>query len=580
MTGKVLKWIPAGAALAAAGVILFSHTDKVNHTWFWAATLLILAAVLWVIRDESRVRFEKRIAIATAVLTVLLLVLLSVKELIGYPVTEVVFWQVLLLIVLIPACFYVVYCVLEWFSSSVKEREAGSLAWLRMLLVAEGLCFLFANFPFRNSADSANVYASILSRTFSDWHTISYQLYVWGCMTIGAIFGQFHPFAPCLVQTVLWFAIFFRVGTVLNKLYGSKAEKAWLILNAVLYIPMMYLGIMYKDVLFSMCLLAFCGELLYLVSQEKTDKVNVVFLIVFAIGSSLFRHGMVAVVAVTLIVLGIYFFRKRKQDSEVGKPLKLCCVMLACSLLAFLGMQGIGNYILHMEKNPAYIKYTVPLYVCGNIASVHPELLEEEDKELLEELMPLEKWREAYESNTYWADTVSREWGTVGEEIRKVDNAYGMKIVGLNGKILLRNPGAFFNAVTRVSSIVWQIARPQDGYEWSSAGYYWRRDDPDGNPALISADTGIKEVLEKIEMAMADLPVVSSIYFRGGIWVFLLAVIWAVLILKKKARLLIVFLPPVLIVGMLMLSCPSQDPRFVLPMMETGMMGIIAAKFA
>ena len=61
---------------------------------------------------------------------------------------------------------------------------------------------------------------------------------------------------------------------------------------------------------------------------------------------------------------------------------------------------------------------------------------------------------------------------------------------------------------------------------------------------------------------------------------FILAVIWAVLILKKKAKLLIAFLPPVLIVGMLMLSCPSQDPRFVLPMMETGMMGIIAAKFA
>ena len=580
MTDKVLKWIPFVAALAAAGVILFSDINNVNHTWFWVAALFILAAVLWVSRDEKRNRFRKTIAIVAAILIVLFLLMLSVKELIEYSLTEAGFWQVLLLIALIPVCFYVVYCLLEWFVSPAKPGKEKSLTWLRMLLVAEGFCFLFANYPFRNSPDAADVYSSILLRKFSDWHTISYQLYVWSCMRIGAIFGQFHPFAACLAQTVLWLTVLFRVGVVLKRLYGSIAEKAWLILNAVMYIPMMYLGIMYKDVLFSMCLLAFCGELLYLVSRGKTDKANIVFFIVFAIGSSLFRHGMVAVIVVTLIVVGIYFLRKRKQEPEAGNSLKLCCVTLACSLLVFLGMQGIGNYVLHMEKNPAYIKYTVPMYVCGNIAATHPELLEDEDKELLEELMPLEKWQEAYESNPYWADTVSRDWGTVGEDINKVDNAYGLKIVGLNGKILLRNPGAFINAVTRVSSIVWQVARPQDGYEWSSVGYYWRRDNPDGNPALISADTGIKEVLEKIEMAMADLPIVSSIYFRGGIWVFLLAMIWAALILKRKARLAIAFLPPVLIFGMLMLSCPSQDPRFVLPFMETGMMGIIAAKFA
>ena len=575
----VIDWLPSVAAAAAAAGILFSHTDRVNRTWFWAAALFLAAAVLLAGRKKGGIRFEKHTSIAAAALTVILLLMLSVKELIAYPLSENAFWHVLLLIALVPASFYILYRTMEWFCLPVSPVKESSLSWLRALLVIEGLLFLFANFPFRPSPDSADVYAHILSDTPRDWHTIAYHLYVWFSMRLGSrIFNWYSPFMADLIQTVIWYIILFRLGTVLRRLYGGRAEKHWLVMNAVMFIPLMYLGILYKDVIFSMCLLAFCGELLYLLSREKTDKANAAFLILFGMGASVFRHAMVVVIAATLIVVAVLFRKKRMPAPEAAAPRKLVKTVLAASLGFFLLLQGVGNFLLHMEKNPPYVKFTVPLYICGNIAAEHPELLEQEDVEMLEEVMPIETWQEAYNSNTYWADTVSRNWGVIGSAVDRIDNAYGMRIVGLNARILLRSPGAWINALTRVTSIVWQIARPQDGYEWSSAGYYWLRDDPNADPNLCSADTGVKEALEKLEYGLGDIPVVADIYYRGGIWVFLLILCGTVLILKKRVRILAAFLPPLLIFVLLMISCPSQDPRFVLPFTETGLLMLVTVR--
>lgn len=573
------KWLPPFALFASAAGILFSHTDLVNHTWIWAAVLQITAAILLLPPQLKCFCWKKRTAFAAGMLTVFLLMMLSVRELTGHPLADGVL-PVVQQLLLAPACFVVLYRALSRFCGPVPpERKAGSLLWLKVLLAAEGMCFLFANYPFRPSVDSLNVYNAVINRIFSDWHTIGYQLYVWFCMLFGRVFGWYHPFMACLVQTVFWFVLLFRLGLLLRRLYGQRAEKAWYVLNAVMYIPLLYLGVMYKDVVFSMSVLGLCGELLYLLSAGEHRKSDTVFLLLCSTGAAVFRHGMVIITVISLVTALICVRRRRKKEKTAGSLLRPLRTALAFSLGCFILLQAGGNYVLHMRKNPSYMKFTVPLYVCGNIASTHPELLDREDVELLEYLMPLETWQRAYHSNTYWGDTVSRDWGYAGSDIGLVDNAYGMKIVGLNAKIFFKNPGAFLDAATRVTSIVWQVARPQDGYEWSSAGYYWLRDDPDADPALCSADTGLKEVLEKLETDMQQIPVVSSLYYRGGIWSFLLLLIWAVLILKRKARLLPAFLPPLLFFAGLMLFCPAQDPRFILPLMETGMLGLVAARY-
>ena len=574
------EWLPSLALLACAAFILRSHTDNVNHTWIWAALLQIAAAVLLVPAQRNRFCPDRRTAVAAGILTVLFLILLSVKELIAYPLTGSVPLRIILILSLFPACFLIICrAVSHLCGPAGPEGEERSLSRLRALLVIEGLCFLFAEFPFRPAPDAADVYQRVIHKRFSDWHTIGYHLYVWFCITVsGRLTGQYHPFLAVLLQTVFWFVIFFRAGLQLRRLYGQRAEKNWLIANAVMFIPLFYLGMMYKDVIFSMFLLGLCGELLYLLSAREHKKTDTFFLVVYAVGASVFRHAMVEVVAVALVVAIVCVRRLRKKEPGAGALLRPLRMALAFALGCFILLQAVGTWVLKMEKNPPYVKYTVPLFVCGNIVSTHPELLEDEDKALLEEIMPLEKWKAAYESNTYLGDKVARR-SSIGDAVDRIDNALGMKIIGLNARILLRSPGAYLNAVTRISSIVWQVARPQDGYEWSGAGHYWRRDEPDATPSLISEDTGLKETLEIVETGILKIPGISSVYYRGGFWVFLLALVWAVLILKRKARLLPAFLAPLLVVGVLMLSCPAQDSRYVLPLIEIGMLGAIAARY-
>jgi hypothetical protein len=81
-----------------------------------------------------------------------------------------------------------------------------------------------------------------------------------------------------------------------------------------------------------------------------------------------------------------------------------------------------------------------------------------------------------------------------------------------------------------------------------------------------------------IQQSLYDWPITSFIFYRGGIWVFLLALEAVVLLLKRMPLYLFVLSTPLIIVCMLMISCPAQDPRFVLPFVEMGMLGFVLAK--
>jgi len=577
---KGIKWIPVLIFLINACFVFLSSSDKVSDTWMWVAALYLFAAAAITFWFQNGISPNKKMIISSIILSIILVLMLSIKDIVKHPISTNTFLESELIVFLIISSFLVVYKILEWFISVANDNSVNSFIWLKILVVVEGLLFLFANYPFRPSADALDVYLSAMIRNWYDWHTISFELYVAACMKLGGLFGWYHPFVACIVQTVIWYIALFRLGNIINIIFGDRAERSWFIINVFMYIPMMYLGVMYKDVLFSMCLMAFCGELLHILSIKEISKLNVIFMAIFGTGAALFRHGMFVVVAISTVVAGVYFFNHKKEDNKYLKRIICMAGILFFVLGSYIFMHIVGDKILGMTKNPSYVKYSVPLYVCANIASEHPELIEVDDLELLEEIAPIETWRNAYESDKYWADTISRPWGIVGDSITKVDNTYGKKLLVLNAKFLVRNPKVYIDSVTKVTSIIWQIARPADGYEWSSAGYYWRKDYPEEDPNLYSMDSGIKKLLENLEVGMWNTPLVSSVYYRGGIWVFIIMIVWAVLIMKGKKELLIAMLSPMIVFLLMMLSCPAQDPRFALSFMETGMLGLVVARYS
>ncbi len=562
-----------------ASLILFSAPDRVNQTLV-ISLIPCAGACYLMIKKTLPGLYGRPGKIPALLLTGLFLFMLSVSEVVRSPLlSSSLPLAVLYVTYLTCSSFIVIYFFLEYFVSNGDKgnlevsvhynrlKDDRRIYRLMPLYIAAAILFLAANYPFRPSPDAMTVYDGIMARNWSDWHPIGYVTFVRLCMFLASPVAC-HPFASCIVQTVLWLLTFHLLCGILYRCTGSaRAVNLYRIANLVIFVPLMYLGIMYKDVLYSMCVLGFCAELYLFLRHKERGRKDFILITLFSIGVSLFRHMGIVTTVFPLLVLAVYFCLKKNGQ---WKKLIISAVF---TFLAFFTVTNVyGSGILHMQKNPDYVKYTVPLYLIGNLSSGHPELFTEEDRQLMEEMMPYEDWVAAYNLDTYWADNLARDSRIVKERIYRVDEAYGREILKLNFRLLFRSPSAWTSALFRITSIVWQIGRPADGYEWTAAGYYVPEDRPDlADRQLVTTEKAITGYLGGLQYYLEEQPLLSFIYYRGGIWAFILIFLGVVLLLKRKPEFLICLLPPALITAMLMITCPSQDPRFVLPAMETAM---------
>lgn len=250
---------------------------------------------------------------------------------------------------------------------------------------------------------------------------------------------------------------------------------------------------------------------------------------------------------------------KRKEDAPKKKL--LLSAFLSSAILKFLLVNVLGFMILYAVPNPAYVKYSIPMSMAGAVA-VHEDL-DAEDAAVMEQVMPLDEWREYYDK--YYADTLSRDWGPVGETIYKLnDPQLGKDILLLNLKFLFKYPATYLTAYFDMTSIVWEMGTPSDGYEWVPISMYSSA--VDQYPELAGLQMHYNRVTTAIEniSALSDrIPVYSSITWRGGFSLFMLLLSFVLLAIKKHLPETFILLPALLLAGVLFLANPSQDPRYI-----------------
>lgn len=576
LQNKIAKIIYACFLIFFTLLFSLSAPERMNHTLI--ISLIPCAAACLIIIKKGLPKLEGKPDLLASLLTVIFLLMLSLFEIIKSPLfSSSLLMAALYLAYVACSAFIVIQFCLEYATqheiSFMDPNGAGKMSSDRRIYrlmpfyIVMAVLFLFANYPFRPSPDAMTVYNGIATHNWSDWHPIGYVTFVRLCM-IAASFISYHPFAACIVQTFFWFLIFHLVETILYRCTGSaRAVNLYRIMNLIIFVPLMYLGVMYKDVMYSMCVLGFCAELYLCLNFKRIERKDLILLSLFSCGIALFRHMGIVTAVFSLSVLAGYFFYKKNNHWK--KPV----ISILFTVFSFFMVTNVyGNKILHMQKNPEYVKYTVPLYLLGNLSSEHPELFTDEDKLIMEGLMPYDDWVASYQMDTYWADNLARDTKIIGDRIYLVDDTYGKEILKLNARLLLRSPSAWMSALFRVTSIMWQIGRPADGYEWTVAGYYAPSDHPGlMEDHLVTTEKTITKYLGDLQYYLEEQPLLSFLYYRGGIWTFIMIFMAAVFLKRKRSEFLICLLPPALLTAMLMITCPSQDPRFSLPLLETGM---------
>ena len=535
--------------------------------------------------NSERCFFPQGISIGrmgvSAVLTLLFLGMLSIKELWGIRQafnSKTLFAGYLLLLFL--ASFYLIDDLLARYVTDKKfidkkvEKQAehlyitiGSvriyrLLWIFLLAV---ICVLAANYPWRPSPDAETVYRYVINKDWNDWHPIGYLLFVRMCMQLLTPGGQ-HPFSVLLVQSALWLLLMnYAMDRIYSWTHSVRAVYRFAALNLILFTPVLYLGLMYKDVLYSMCMMGVSMELFHILYMRKVRWSSLGILTLFSCGVALFRHMGAEMVTLILAVFFVYFLVTKRNGWK-----RLGILMLLPAMCFTLVSTVYGTHILHMKKSPTYITYTMPISIVGDFALHQPEIFTPEEKAFLEKIMPLEDWAQGYQNDPYWVDMLARSYGVPGNRIERVDSEYGHQLIRLNAALLLRNPKEYICALLRPTSVIWQIFRPADGYEWTIAGYYKPSDRPDLIESnLVSSEKILSQLMGSVQYALMENPLLSAFYSRGGIWCFALFFLSAVLLLRRQREYLFVFLLPFLNTALMMLSCPAQDPRYILPVMET-----------
>lgn len=408
-------------------------------------------------------------------------------------------------------------------------------------------------------ADVEAVHNSVINSMWDEWHTMGYLLFVKFCY----LFKE-SQYSVNIIHTIIWVIINSVTLWVLSKeRNGNRMMKVYTIVLLLMFSPFYYLQIMYKDVIFSMFMLGLTVFILYILNN-KANVFMIIYGTITALGVSLFRHAGNIPVFCSLFFVGLFMFRKK----EYKKVKALSVILVITFISSELFLPFVSSNILQATPNPNYIAYGTPMYMVGAALNRNIEF-DEEDIEQLEKVMPLDTWKECYDR--YMVDKIARGWSTVGYEnlgrIEKLieDEGYGFYLIKLNGKLLLHHPVFYVRCVLDPSSILWELATPNDGYNMSASGVSEQEN---------VTYTGMWQFTKRYTDFTYSVPILKDILWRGGFSLLLILFSVVLMILKKRYMDLLLFFPIGIFDCLLLLTIPSQDPRYALSTIEVAVLSL------
>ena len=540
-------------------------------------------SALMLFRESKTALAQKSERAFFAVYTVLYIIMLSVFDIFKSTVTALsddFTVQILIGMFIVVSTFFGGYlCFCKAYLYFIKDKELPALQnstekskpysfCLLLIAIFTFIFFLISKYGY--GYPDSNTLAYYATRPeWHDWHTIAYELFYWICFKI--LTDSFYFVPINFAQAVFWIIICnYALKSLYDEFSSMKVIKVYTFIAIIIFPPFLYTSISVKDTMFSMFMLSYAISIFNFIRKERPDKKEYILLAINAALATLFRHIAFEIVLISLAVILIYKYFKYKFNP---KDIKKFIAVAITPIIVFVGITvGIGDGILHKVKNPEYIKYTLPIYLSIACAYKLGDDFGAENREVFDRITPLENWIEYYNEDIYWADTVSRKWAGIGENVYSFDDEFYKGVIKVNANLVLNHPKEYITSASEISSIIWNLGKPNDCKEYypSSASL----DDHRINDPSIGSD-----FLGKIIDFTIDNPLLLCVYWRGGFWI--LAAIFAsfVLIKKNLKELLLIILPTVLYTATLFISIPSQEPRFILSFIEVGIFYLVIAFF-
>lgn len=547
------------------------RTKYMLDAFYVALIPIVISSIIIWRQNEIELRINKRYLVVALVLSLIFILMLSVEQVLKMIIQmdnelNHLIFKVLFLPVLFFNIFISIYYLL-YKSNNLKlgdmvscNDNAGDFksffiykpTWI---IIATAVLFYLAYFPGDPCSD---VPSSIIKNghVFSDWHTLGWEYFMRGCV-------YFTKNWSCLVIAQAFFLISahnYVIGFLYKRFKSKYVCYIYAILNVTIgFIQFRYMVNMTKDINFLFSMLVFTISVMSITSKEERTAKDYVTLGVFGLFASLYRHFSLEIVVITFVILLIILTLDKKAYITKRQFGIFVSIIVSIILAHLLLVDMLGFGVLKAEKNPDYVKFSIPMNVVSAMAyrnQVSDDYIPDEIIAEMEEIMPIEKWSDCY--CNYDADVVSRRWNKVGDDILKLnDREMQKRIIRLNWYFLTHNTKSYVISLFDINSIVWEIATPID-----EEVYYVVSED---RTDIMHLHKGVPfYTIEDSVEYISRRPILCALILRGGMALFVLIFSFSLLIMKRS-RLVIGIIPIGLYAVSLLISIPQSNSRYSMP---------------
>ena len=438
---------------------------------------------------------------------------------------------------------------------SEKESSKNELFFCKTIIVVSSFVFLMSSYPGSWLGD--DVHYVLINQAkcgwWNSWFPLGYSLFVY---LFAGTSG--NGFAVNIVQTLIWILIQSYLVNLLAR--NRKSMFLYTILSTVVFSPYLVLEVTIKDTLYAMGMLLFSASIYsVLKSEDKKRKTDCIAGAFGAVMVSLFRHGGFIITLITAVIILCVIMRD--TGDKGWKKLTYPVSVIIAAVAAHLIVDVMIFNMLEAAPNESYVKYSTPLQMVAAAADEGVEF-KPEDLEKIEKTMPIRNWKVLY--NKYWSDSVARGWSN--PDIDKIgtlieNEGWGKELLDINLWLALHHPVIYLKALANIDSILLEISEPYDLSDYLVLNN--EIPDPD------ITHTGYGEITGNVEILARSLPIVSDVLFRGGFFLWIIGIIICYTIKERKSWIWLATVPIMLNEGLLFLAIPSQDTRFILPLIET-----------
>lgn len=315
--------------------------------------------------------------------------------------------------------------------------------------------FYTAYAPGGFSPDSFKQYTQVLTGEYNDWHPVLHSLLAFK-LPLDLSGGDFTFIARF---QIIWFSI--AIGYALSAVYKyTRLRYAFIGLIFILLNPRFgYIALyVWKDMAFAICALFLITFALHVYMSKGAwlkSYVNMAALIVISVVATFVRHnGLLFTIP---LLAAIFFYTNFKRTLVIGLSFIVLCVGVKFPLYSALKVEAPDQRVVESMG--------LPLTVIAGVVKNDPDSLDEETREFVEAVAPINVWEENYKNlNT---KKFPEKEGTFNfikwnekTNIQVIEDTGRAKIISMMFSCFKNSPKAAYTALIELTGPAYSITEP------------------------------------------------------------------------------------------------------------------------